>query len=134
MHESEVINRDFELAKARRTLAAARSLASGAYWDDAISRAYYAVFHAATAALWSAGVQARTHVGVHDLLFQHFVRPGQLSRSAAKDFAALQRYREVADQGVDPQFDDGTGSEELDRATRFVEEIERMLAAAPGAG
>ena len=42
---------DANLSRAEESLAAARSLVESEFYDDGCSRAYYAVFHAATAAL-----------------------------------------------------------------------------------
>ena len=44
-----------QIRKAEDKLAAARSLLRDAHLDDAISRAYYAAFHAASAALLAPG-------------------------------------------------------------------------------
>jgi uncharacterized protein (UPF0332 family) len=120
-------NARFELEKAKAALAAARALGGLGLWDDAISRGYYAAYHAATAALASAGLQARTHSGTHDLLFEHFVRNGPLERRVTKDLAALQRYREHADYSTTIRFDADSAAEEIERAGRIVLEVEELL-------
>lgn len=62
------------LAKARRSLAAAeRELAAGAH-DDAVSRAYYACFQAAVAALLRAGVRPRGDGWGHDFVQAELAR------------------------------------------------------------
>ncbi|HEY3354178.1 MAG TPA: HEPN domain-containing protein [Polyangia bacterium] len=126
---NRVENARRELQRAEAALAAARALAQLGLWDDAVSRAYYAAFHAAKAALFSAGVQARTHEGTHDLLFQHFVATGALRRQVAKGLAALQRYREQADYSTTVRFDAESGAEEIDRAAGIVGEITDLLRA-----
>lgn len=124
-HASE--NKRLELQKAEAALRAARALADLGLWDDAVSRAYYAAYHAATAALFAAGLQARTHKGTHDLLFQHYVAPGKLARKTSKDLAALQRFREQADYSTAFRFDEETGGEEVERAARIVESIVELI-------
>ena len=58
------------LDKARRRLdAAVRDLDAGDA-EGAVSRAYYAAFHAASAALASEGLSAKTHAGAHNLFFK----------------------------------------------------------------
>lgn len=52
------------MAKAKEKLAVARELFERGHYDDAVSRAYYAAFHAAQAALISEGQEADTHKGV----------------------------------------------------------------------
>jgi uncharacterized protein (UPF0332 family) len=116
-----------ELAKAQAAMKAARALAGLGMWDDCVSRAYYAAYHAATAALVSIGVQAKTHHGTQDLVFRFLVEPGSLSRRLSKDLAALQRYREQADYSAAISFDASTGPEEVDRAERVIAEVVAFL-------
>ena len=49
------------MAKAKDKLAVAQELLGRQHYDDAVSRAYYAAFHAAQAALISEGQEADTH-------------------------------------------------------------------------
>jgi uncharacterized protein (UPF0332 family) len=117
-----------ELLHAERALAAAVALLSLGLFDEAVSRAYFAAYHAAAAVLLSAGLEARSHQGMHDLLFTRFVKPGEFSRSVTRDFAALQTFRQRADYGRSETFDAATSKEEVDRAGRFVDEMKRYLA------
>ena len=52
------------LAKAHTKLRVARELNERHEWDDVVSRAYYAAFHAAQAVLLAEGHQAETHRGL----------------------------------------------------------------------
>lgn len=52
------------LAKACEKVREARDLCAKGEWDDPISRAYYAAYHAAQAALLTEGQHADTHKGV----------------------------------------------------------------------
>jgi len=49
------------LAKARDKAHVARELLVKGHWDDAVSRAYYAAFHAAQAALLTEGQRGESH-------------------------------------------------------------------------
>jgi hypothetical protein len=49
------------LAKAEDKMKTARLNYEGGQFDDAVSRAYYAVFHAVSAALFSRGMHYFTH-------------------------------------------------------------------------
>lgn len=122
-------NVQLEMTKAEAALRAARALLDLDLGDDAVSRAYYAAYHAAVAVLYSSGLQARTHAGTHDLLFQHFVSSGRLPRTVTKDLAALQRYREQADYSAAITFDAASAREEVDRAERVVEAVRALLGA-----
>lgn len=124
-HRSE--NAALELAKAEAALRAARALAELDLWDDALSRAYYAAYHAVTAALFALGIEARTHAGTHDLFFRYFVLTEKMPRTASKDLAALQRYREQADYSTTIRFTAASGAEEVERAAGLVAAIRVLL-------
>lgn len=126
--ENRKANACAEFSKAEASLRAACALADLGLWDDAVSRAYYAAFHAANAALLSEGIQARTHAGMHDLFFQTFVSTDLVARSVSKDIAALQRYREQADYSSTIRFDALSGADEISRAERVVQAIRTLLA------
>jgi uncharacterized protein (UPF0332 family) len=66
------------MQKAARSLSAARLLLDNNYTDEACSRAYYAMFDAARAALIAAAAPveaevARTHRGLMSAFSQHIV-------------------------------------------------------------
>ena len=50
-----------QIKKAEEKLAAAKSLREDGFQDDAISRAYYVMFHAGSAALLSEGITVESH-------------------------------------------------------------------------
>ena len=59
-------------------LAAARSLIQNDFHDDAVSRAYYAMYYAAKAALLTLGIDLKRHSSTVALFTEHFVRTGLL--------------------------------------------------------
>ena len=69
------------LEKARNKLRVARDLAHKSEWDDAVSRAYYAAFHAAQAALLAEGQKADTHKGLVTLFGLLLIKPGKLEKN-----------------------------------------------------
>lgn len=73
------------LAKARAKLRVARELAKQREWDDVVSRAYYAAFHAAQAVLLAEGHQAETHRGLLTLFSLVLVKTGKPVLSLSKD-------------------------------------------------
>ena len=50
-----------QIKKAEEKLSAAKSLREDGFQDDAISRAYYVMFHAGSAALLSEGIAVESH-------------------------------------------------------------------------
>jgi len=127
--ENRRSNLEAELERGNASLRAAEALLGLALWDDAVSRAYYAAFHHVQALLFSEGLEARSHTGTHDLLFQHFVRHGYLPARLAKLFAGLQRYREQADYSRLFRFDEQGAREEVERAGEICRTVRDLLSA-----
>ena len=66
------------LDKARRKLQSAEHCLAAGDFEDATSRAYYAMFHAAHAALMPFRVSTKSHKGLAAMLSLHRVKPGHL--------------------------------------------------------
>src|SRR5881396_1549966 len=90
------------LGRARTEIAAARHLAEGGFAAQAISRAYYAAFYAAEAALLALGVTRSKHAGVVSAFRQRVVREGGVDPDIGTALAALFRLRLDADDGPGP--------------------------------
>ena len=73
--EGRVRNR---IDRARAKLATAQRLLASEDWDDAISRAYYAAYHAAHALLLVVGLEPKSPAGTVSLFGFHFIKTGQL--------------------------------------------------------
>lgn len=73
-----------ELKRAGKALMAARALLEHELFEDCISRSYYAVLHAAKAALTITGVTARSHHGVRSMFGLHIVKTGKLEKYGPK--------------------------------------------------
>ena len=67
-----------ELKKAEQSLKAAQNLLADGLYDDAVSRAYYAVFHSARAALKIKGTETVSHKGLISQFALHLVRAGEV--------------------------------------------------------
>lgn len=70
---------DSEIAVARDSLQEAQTLLANGGFRGAVSRVYYAIFHAARAVLWSRGVEAKTHKGVIRMFGGRVVEAGDVS-------------------------------------------------------
>jgi uncharacterized protein (UPF0332 family) len=86
-----------ELNRAREELAAARHLQAGAFAAQAISRAYYAAFYAAEAALTQVGVTRSKHSAVIAGFIQRLVRAGEIDPEAGRLLRSLFDRRSGAD-------------------------------------
>jgi hypothetical protein len=86
-----------ELERAEQSLCAAEALLKLDLNADAVSRAYYGVFHLLRAILFSKGLEPKSHSGAIHLFNTDFVRPGLFSSANNRLIAGLQRARELAD-------------------------------------
>jgi uncharacterized protein len=116
-----------ELARAETCLREARTLSGAGLPFGAASRAYYAVFHAARALLFSIGIETRTHKGVVSTLGDHFVRPGRLSPALGRLVSRMQRDREDADYATGAVFTADEAAHMIGDAEAFVAEARRLI-------
>jgi uncharacterized protein (UPF0332 family) len=115
------------LQKAEKKLQVAeRLLASGDY-EDAVSRAYYAVFHAAQALLLTEGERAGTHKGVVTLFGLLLVKTGKFNKNMGKYLANLRDDRESGDYEIFSYIDNETAETALTEAREFLKEARIYL-------
>jgi len=119
------------LRKAERSLAAARLLLDHEYYDEACSRAYYAMFEAARAALHTIDApeearSARSHSGVIAAFARYVVSAGLVSAAIGRTLGQAQNLRLVADYRAHPLSADEAdqveawGQEFLDAVAKFT--------------
>lgn len=114
------------LNKAFRSLEAARRDVSAGDADNAISRAYYATFHAASAALLETGRAAKSHSGMQHLFSEQFIRTGLVDPSHGQTFSTLFQDRHEADYKVSSIFSVSEAADLVRRAEAFVIAIETL--------
>lgn len=90
------------LRHAARDSREAHVLLDAGLGEGAISRAYYAAFHAASAALYAVNVVRGKHVGVQGALNQFLVRPGWLETTYTDIYNRLFALRHSSD--YDPKY------------------------------
>ncbi len=115
------------IQKAERKLAVAEKLFKSGDYEDAVSRAYYAVYHAAQALLLTEGQEAETHKGVVTLFGLLFVKTGKFSKQTGKYLANLKDDRESGDYEVFSFVDGETAEQALFEAKEFLKETESYL-------
>ena len=119
-----------ELSLADEELNAADALLQEGFARVSLTRAYFAVFHAARALLYAAGFDPRTHAGVHHLFNLHFVKSARFEPGTSRLMARLQKYREEADYSRAFVVDATGAREELAAARAFVETVRAQVASA----
>ena len=88
------------LERAQLSLEAAEELMNKEFVDFAVSRAYYGVFYAASAALARHELTYGKHGGVIAAVHREFVKSGKLEDSLGKDLNWLFELRNTGDYGV----------------------------------
>lgn len=107
--------------------AAAVCLRSRCY-ADAVSRAYYAVFHSAKAALLiHNGTAGGRHGTVRMLFGQHLVQTGAIERQWGSKIGRLYDLRLKADYDIQEIFTEALAGDAYTRAERYLERIMRFL-------
>ncbi len=87
------------MTKARRSLQSARNILDDGDHDFAMSRAYYAMFYAASAALLSRGVRRAKHTGTIAAFGQRLVKGGTFSPEHQRVLQAAFADRTKGDYG-----------------------------------
>lgn len=115
------------LERAKSRIHSAEVLKKAGQYNDAISRVYYAFFDAATAALITKDLFAKTHHGVIILFEHHFVKTGITSMQTGRWLARALEARQEADYEVYKEFTENQVEAGIKAAKEFVAEIENML-------
>jgi uncharacterized protein (UPF0332 family) len=115
------------LDRAYSSLQAARLLLESGLPDDSASRAYYAVFHAASALLLSKGLSFNSHSGVLRAISLNFVKTGQLDRTVGRNLNWLAEIRQVGDYGELRRVSSADASRALEIANNFVAIVDSLL-------
>ncbi len=85
------------MARAESSLSAARLLIDNGYFTEAVSRAYYAMFYAATALLHSKGITVSKHSAVIAQVGKYFAKTGQLEPRLHRLLIDMFDERQLAD-------------------------------------
>jgi uncharacterized protein len=114
-------NAQSELAVGRDAARVARAALELGITRDALSRAYYAVFHAVRALLLLDGLEPKTHSGVARLFSEHWIKTRRIDSRQMLVLTRLQSYRLASDYSYafDVQPADVAG--EIDAAEVLVE-------------
>lgn len=117
-------------AEWRRSLkaqGAADLLLEADFYEDAVSRAYYAVLHAAKAALLARDIVTESHTAVRRLFGKELVQPGLLEKEWAMTLAHEQDERASADYDVELSFSREIATQRVNDARRFLKRIRSFL-------
>ena len=110
------------LARATDDLATARDNVAYGHWRGAVNRAYYAIFHAASAALLHLDIEQARHVGVQAAFGAFLVRAGLVEPEFGQIYSRVRQAREMQD------YDVTAVTLTLEETERLVSDAERFVA------
>jgi uncharacterized protein (UPF0332 family)/predicted nucleotidyltransferase len=119
------------LRSARRHWKQALHLKQGGFLDGAVSRAYYAVFYAASAALYAVNIVRGKHSGIEAAISQFLVKPGFIEPEYADLYTRLMKTRIQIDYGKERDDEPGVRQFELppeEVLERMLHDAERFIA------
>jgi uncharacterized protein len=125
-HKSLILARK-ELARAEKSLRAAEMLLEHELYEDAVSRAYYAVLHASKAALAPLDIFPESHQSVRRMFGLHLVKVKIIEREYATILTAEQEDRELSDYDITLTIGNDRASQRVKDARRFVARVEAYL-------
>ena len=126
------MNASMALAEWRRallSLRAAQLLADNGIYPDAVARTYYAVLHAAKAALQVHDIGAESHSAVKRLFGLHLIKSGALEAELSSHLVEGLDERLAADYDPNVQVSEVEARDQCRRAAAFVERIRQYLTA-----
>jgi uncharacterized protein (UPF0332 family) len=115
-----------EIDWARREVGAARALIDAGFPEKAVRSAYYAVYHAAVAALLALGEARSKHSGVLSAFGRLVIKEGGFDREVGAVRVRLFERRRDVDYDLVQQSAEEAAAE-TDDAERFVDAVERWI-------
>lgn len=115
------------LEKAVERSRVAEKLFRDGEYEDTISRAYYAMYHAARAALSTVNIFPKTHEGVVTEFGRKFVLTGIFPKELGKNLADAKAARETYEYSVTATVEKSEAETILSNAQKFVNAIKKHL-------
>lgn len=109
------------ILKSKNKLNAAKHSLENKDFEDAISRAYYAVFHSANALLQYVGVEVKSHQALKQMFGLHLVQSGLVEKEMGRCLNDLKDERENGDYDVITYFDKNDAEKAIEKAKIFIE-------------
>lgn len=116
-----------ELEKSKKFFAEVQELVKLQFWDTAINRLYYSMFHSASALLIYSGLEVKTHKGVSLMLGEHFVKNNVLTVEEAKFYARMQNLRERGDYNCSYNATEEDVVKMIAPTENFITRIEQII-------
>ncbi|MFP4393495.1 MAG: HEPN domain-containing protein [Desulfohalobiaceae bacterium] len=119
-HADRIDEIQANLERSNQAVEAAEKLLYEGYYDFAASRAYYAVFYAASALLLHEGREFSKHSGVISAIHHHFIKSKRLETQHGKEINWLFELRNIGDYGVSVHVPEHEAKKAIDVSRRFI--------------
>lgn len=114
------------LVQAAECIEDARILLDNDRFAATVARAYYAMFHAATAALLVDDIRRRSHHGLLSVFGEHLVKTGRIDRRFFEHLREAFERRQQTDYEPLVDVDRQAAQESLDRAVAFIDACTKL--------
>ena len=114
--------------KAKEDIATAHDLIALGRLRGAVNRAYYAIYHLATAVLLTQDIERSKHSGVQSAFGHYLVKPGLIEREYGRILTSARKARETSDYADRIELDKETAQRIIADADQFVARMEEYLA------
>ncbi len=114
------------LQNAEEALREAQVLFNNRLYRGALTRSYYAMFHAATAALLARGIQRRSHHALLAAFGQTFIKSGALDERLYRHLREAFERRQQTDYEAIVEVDRNATAQLIERAIDFVDACRRL--------
>jgi len=115
------------LARSEELISVAEDLFAGGHAADAVSRAYYAMFHAATAVLLRLNIERASHGALIAAFGEHVSKPGLMDRKFHRYLLDGFAARSQSDYEPAPETSADEARETIDRAKEFLSAVKNYL-------
>lgn len=118
---------ELTLNEANECLIDAKTMLQSQRWKAAVSRSYYAMYHAAKAVLLSENIETFTHQGVNIQFGKYFVKTGIFDRNLIRTFSKMLDTRQKADYEIGFKASENDALHAFTEAETFFNEMSKYL-------
>jgi hypothetical protein len=98
---------------------------SNKHYRAACNRAYYGIFYAASALLFSKGKSYGKHSAVIAAFRQHFIKTGEFDKKWSDDYRVIMENRHIADYELQEDLDKEDALMAIEKSKEFIEEVKK---------
>ena len=120
-------NYQLYIENAREMLEVAKLNLENEYYGSACNRAYYAIFYAASALLYTKGKTFGKHSAVLAAFRQHFIKTGDFDVTWSRKYERIMSHRHTSDYDILISFEKEQALTDLSDAEVFVQEVSQWL-------